>query len=84
MFTKDELCRKITELYPAIGKCGMDVDVSFNEQKNVWIVDLKKGGHELIHHLEIPDADACMKGRQCVSLGLEIDQLQKNIEGKQY
>jgi hypothetical protein len=48
------------------------------------LVDLKKGTHELKHHLEIPDADACMENKQCVSLGLEIDQLKKNIEGQQY
>jgi hypothetical protein len=32
----------------------------------------------------VPDADACMEGKQCVSLGLEIAQLKKNIAGEQY
>jgi hypothetical protein len=84
MYTKDELCRKITELYPDINECGIDVDVSFDEKKNVWIVDLKKGGHELSHHLETSEAEECMTGKQCVSLGLEIAQLKKNIQGKQF
>jgi hypothetical protein len=47
-------------------------------------IPVKKDHHELKHHLEIPDADACMEGKQCVSLALEIDQLKKNIEGQQY
>jgi hypothetical protein len=81
---KKELCRKITELYPDIGACGIDVDVNYSNEKKVWIVDLKKGEHHLQHHLEDPDAANCMEGKQCVSLGLEIDQLRKNIEGKQY
>jgi hypothetical protein len=84
MYTKDQLCRKITEIYPEIGECGIDLDVHFDADKNVWIVDLVKGSHELKHHLEIPDADDCMEGKQCISLGLEVAQLKKNIEGEQY
>lgn len=84
MYKKEELCKKITELYPDIGKCGIDIDAKFDKAKNVWMIDLKKDSHELQHHLEIPDADACMEGKQCTSLGLEIAQLRKNIEGKQF
>ena len=84
MYDRKELCRKIIELYPDIGACGIDVNVEFDKKKNVWIVDLKKDEHELKHHLEIPDADDCMEGRQCTSLGLEIAQLRKNIEGEQF
>lgn len=84
MHDKEELCKKIIDLYPEIGECGIDVNVDFDKKKNVWIVDLKKDAHELKHHLEIPDADNCMEGKQCVSLGLEIDQLRKNIGGHQY
>jgi len=84
MYSKEGLCEKIIALYPDIGKCDIDVSVEFDPKNNVWLVDLKKGGHELKHHLEIPDADACMEGKQCVSLGLEIGQLKKNIEGQQY
>lgn len=84
MYDKNELCKKIIEIYPEIGECGMDVEVTFDPLKNVWIVDLKKDGHELKHHLEIADADLCMGGKQCVSLGLEIAQLKKNILEQQY
>jgi hypothetical protein len=84
MLNKEELCGKITEIYPEIGECGINVDVTHDDQKKVWIVDLKKDNHELRHHLEYPDADDCMEGKQCVSLGLEIAQLKKNIEGEQY
>jgi hypothetical protein len=84
MYSKEELCDKIVSLYPDIGKCGIDITVEHDSEKKVWLVDLKKGHHELKHHLEIPDADACIEGKKCVSLGLEIDQLRKNIEGQQY
>lgn len=84
MYSKETLCKKITDLYPDIGKCGIDITVEYGKDKNIWVVDLKKGTHELKHHLEMSDAEACMAGRQCVSLGLEIAQLKKNIEGLQY
>jgi hypothetical protein len=45
---------------------------------------LKKEGHELQHHLESADADACIDGKQCVSLGMEIAQLKENIMGRQF
>ncbi len=84
MYNREELCKKITELYPEIGECGIDIDVEFDADKNVWIVDLVKDSRELKHHLEIPDADDCMEGNKCTSLGLEIAQLRKNIEGQQF
>lgn len=84
MYSKEELCNKITKMYPEIGECGIDITVNYDQEKKVWIVVLKRDHHELKHHLEIPDADACMDGEQCISLGLEISQLKKNIEGQQY
>lgn len=79
MYDKDELCGKIKEIYPDIGECGIDVKVDYDEQKKAWIVDLKKGVHELKTHLEPEDAETCMQGRQCIGLGLQIAQLKDNI-----
>ena len=84
MYNKEELCTKITEIYPEIGQCGVDIDVSFDDEKHAWVVDLTKDSHELKHYLDLPEADECMDGHQCVSLGLEIAQLRKNIERKQF
>jgi hypothetical protein len=80
MIDKAELCRKITELYPDIGECGIDVEVSYDEEQKSWVVDLKKDRFELKTFLEDGDADQCMLGKQCVSLGIEIAQLRANIE----
>lgn len=84
MYTKEELCNKITQIYPDLGSCGIDISVDFDQEKKAWVVDLKKDSHELKHYLEIPDADLCVEGKQCVSLGLEIAQLKKNIQGNQF
>jgi hypothetical protein len=80
MHDRKELCEKIRSLYPEIGECGIDVDVSYDEKKQAWIVDLKHGRHELTTHLEPDDADACMDGKQCLYLGTQISQLVSNIK----
>jgi hypothetical protein len=80
MHDKKELCEKIKSIYPDIGECGIDVDVTFDEEKKAWVVDLKTEKHELTTHLEPQEADECMDGKQCVSLGLQIAQLKANIE----
>jgi hypothetical protein len=80
MIDKEELCKKIIELYPDIGECGIDVKVEFDEDQNTWVVDLKKDRHELKTFLEQGDAENCMTGKQCVSLGIEIAQLKDSIE----
>jgi hypothetical protein len=84
MFNANQLCEKITVLYPEIGVCGIDVDVTKDHTENTWVVHLKKNSHKLNHFLELMDADQCMDGKQCVALGLDIAQLQKNIAGKQF
>jgi hypothetical protein len=80
MVDKKELCEKITQLYPDIGECGIDIDVDYDEEQKAWVVDLKKDHHQLKTFLEDKDADLCMDGKQCVSLGIEIAQLRDNIK----
>ena len=80
MINKEKLCQKIIELYPDIGQCGIDVKVEFDEEQESWVVDLKKDKIELKTFLEEGDAEKCMLGEQCVSLGIEIAQLKANIE----
>ena len=84
MFNANQLCKKITAIYPEIGSCGIDIDVARDLKEDTWVVHLKKDSHSLKHFLELKDADRCMDGKQCVGLGLEISQLRKNIEGKQF
>ncbi len=80
MATKEELCSKIQEVFPEIGACGIDVAVDYDDTNQAWVVDLKKDDHELKTFLEEPEAQQCMESKQCVSLGLQIAQLKKNIE----
>jgi hypothetical protein len=80
MHNKEELCQSIKSLYPEIGQCGIDVTTEYDQDKKAWAVDLKKENHQLKTYLEPEDADSCMEGKQCVSLGLQIAQLVSNIK----
>ena len=80
MIDKHELCEKIRDLYPDIGECGIDVDVEYDEEQRAWVVHLREEKCELKTFLEQGDAEKCMVGIQCVSLGIEIAQLKDSIE----
>lgn len=45
-------------------------------------MNLKQGANQLKTHLEPEDANACMEGKQCISLGTQIAQLVDNIKKK--
>ena len=80
MHNKNELCEKIKSIYPDIGECGIDVEVDYDDAKKTWVVNLKKGSHELKTYLEPEDADVCLSGKQCIGLGIQIAQLRSNID----
>ena len=80
MQNASSLCEKITELYPDIGECGIDIDVEYDDDNQAWMVDLKKDKVRLKTYLEPTDADACMLGRKCIGLGLQVALLRDNIE----
>ena len=80
-YTQTALEDKIFEMYPEIRKHGIAVSLSFNNEKNAWVVKFSKGRHELTTHLEKKDADDCMDGLKCVYLGVQIGQFIKNFEG---
>lgn len=79
-YTIVALKEKILEMYPEIERNGISIGISFNEQKNAYIVDFKKGDQELTTHLEKRDADECMNGIKCVYLGVQIAEFIKNFE----
>jgi hypothetical protein len=82
MHDKKELCEKIRTIYPEVGECQIDVDVEYDEEKKSYVVGLKHAEKQLKTHLEPEDADACMEGKQCVSLGTQIGQMVANIKKK--
>ncbi len=71
---------KLREMYPEIVEHDLSMSLSFDREKDAWIVKLVKGKHELTTHLESKDAAACFEGVQCIYLGVQISQFLKNFE----
>lgn len=81
-YTQVALENKILEMYPEIGAAGISMGLRFDEEKNAWLVTLRKGGNELTTHLEKKDADDCMNNIKCVYLGVQVEQFIKNFEAR--
>ena len=79
-YTQDALEQKIWEMYPEIRKHGLFMDLTFNNEKNAWIIKLQRNGKELTTHLEKQDADDCMNNVKCVYLGVQVEQFIRNFE----
>ena len=79
-YTTVVLENKILEMSPEITKHGISVSLNFSEEKNAYIVKLKKGRHELTTHLDKKDADECIDGIKCVHLGVQLGEFIKNFE----
>jgi hypothetical protein len=80
MVTRQELCKKIEEVFPDAGLCGVDFDVNFDEKNKAWAVDLHHGTHHLKTYIEIDEADNCLEGKSCLPLGLQVGQLKHNFD----
>ena len=82
--TREQLAAKLLEIYPELGRHGVQLSLEFSHAKDAWVVHMRKGAHELTTHLERKNADGCIEGVQCVYLGVQIAQLIKNFtEGAQ-
>lgn len=73
------LKEKILEMYPELERQGVAVNLVFDAEKDAYVLKLHKGNHELTTHLERQDADDCMNGIKCVSLGIQVEQFVKNF-----
>lgn len=79
-YSPDDLKAKIVDFYPEFEKHQLDTDLTFDKDKNAYVIKIQKGGHKLTTFLDKPDADACLDGKKCVYLGLHIAEFVKNFE----
>ena len=79
-YNKDDLAKKLTEMYPEIKKFGLSLALEFDDDKDAWVVSFSKGKEKRHAFLDKKDADACMEGNACIYLGVLIAQYIKDIE----
>jgi hypothetical protein len=81
-YTKDDLNKKLLEMYPEITTYGLSVDLEFDGGKNAWVVSFNKGNRSRHAFLDKADADACIEGNACIYLGVLITQYIKDLEAE--
>ncbi len=79
-YTVVGLKTKILEMYPEIAKYGVIPSLTFDDEKKTYVFKLSKGPHELSTYIDQVDADACMAGKECIHLGVQIRQFLENFK----
>lgn len=82
-YTKADLKEKILEMYPDIVKHKVKVSLTFNEEKNAYILKFSRDKSDLVTHLDRSDADDCMNNIRCLHLGIKVDQFIGNFEERE-
>lgn len=65
-----DICRKLTEMMPELGGCGVDLHVTHDDALKAWRVTYNAGNERSLTFLDDEDVDRCMVGKECLSLGL--------------
>ena len=81
-YGKEELKKKLSDMYPEIETYGLSTGLDFDEGKNAWVVSFRKGNHRRHAFLDKRDADACIEGNACIYLGVLIAQYIKDLEAE--
>jgi hypothetical protein len=79
-YSEADLEKKLLDMYPEITKYGLSLSLSFDQEKDAWIVSFAKESHKRHAILDRKDADACVDGNVCIYLGMLITQYIKDLE----
>jgi hypothetical protein len=82
-YTEVALKDKIREMYPDIDQHKVSFGVTWNGEKNAYVLKFRRGNEELVTYLDKMDADDCMNNIKCVHLGIKVDQFIRNFEARE-
>ena len=74
MYTNEQICRKVNEIFPGIGECGKELDVHYIKDLKVWEIGFEKDGNNVRTYLDPDDAESCLGRNECIGLGVKIGQ----------
>jgi len=81
-YTKEDLKKKLLEMYPEISTFALSTELEYDEVKEAWVVSFSKGIHRRHAFLDKKDADSCIEGNACIYLGILIAQYIKDLEAE--
>lgn len=71
---------KILELHPEIEKNGLNLSVTLDEESQRYLLRFSKKGTELGTYLDKEDGEACLGGKKCLNLAVQLTQLITEFE----
>ncbi len=79
-YTLVGLKNKILELHPEIAQKGLNLLVAFDDGKQKYELKFSHAGQEFGIYLDRADADACLDGKQCLNLAVQVGQALAEFE----
>ncbi len=79
-YTQVGLEDKLYEMYPEILENHISMRLSFDGERDAWVITFVKGNRSRHAFLDKKDADDCMDGLKCFYLGTLIEQYIKDLE----
>jgi hypothetical protein len=79
-YTIEGLKDSIFEIHPEIVQHALKLSVTFDADKNAYVLTFTRGGRELKTYLDKSDADECIEGKKCIHLGVQIAEFIDDFE----
>ena len=76
--TAQDLRSKLLALFPEFEQYGLNMDLDFDPDQNAWLLTVSKGQETLSTHLEEQDVEACMGGKECVHVAVQLGRFIRN------
>ena len=80
MDDKQAFLNRMGDLYPELREFDISLDMEWDEMRNIWVVELKRGDRVIKTLLEPEEADECIQGKPSAALDTHIPLLMSNKE----
>jgi hypothetical protein len=81
-YSLEELKAKLLERHSDLAKLGVTLEVSYDRDRDSYVVQLSKGGRQAETLISRKDADECMQGIECYHLGIEVFNFMQEFKDK--
>lgn len=74
----EELKKKVLALFPEIEQYGLNMDLKYDADQDAWLLTVSKGKETLTTHLEEQDVEACISGKECYHVAVQLGRFIRN------
>ena len=74
----EELKQKVLSLFPEIEQYSLNMDLKYDADQEAWLLTVSKGQETLATHLEEQDVEACISGKECYHVAVQLGRFIRN------